>query len=281
MRPKTQTIATLSGFAECPRWRGGEVWFTLGNRIMIVSTDGKTRVFGEIEGKLALGLDFFADGSALSGSAFERLLYRLYPDGNQELFADLSGEIADIMNECIIGVDGNVYVGSVGFNLLKGEGPRPTKLVRVSPDGSVSRVGPEMTMPNGMVLDEDGRTLYVAESIGEKITRLVIADDGDVSFDGVVADLRGRNGSQPDGFALAPDGSIYYADPALPDGGIVHVDAAGRELERFTTGLRHATSCVVGGADGRTLYVTVTGETARIDDNQSQPAAIISVDLNQ
>jgi sugar lactone lactonase YvrE len=281
MESQISVVAEGHGFPECPRWHNGEIWFTLSRQIMITSLDGQMRVFGELEGPLVLGLAFLEDGSILSGSALQRRIYRLFPDGRRDLFADLSDEVADITNECVLGPDGSVYVGSVGFNLLQGESPKPTRLVRIAPDGSISRVGPEMTMPNGMVWSKDGRTLYVAESIGAKITALSVKDDGDLVLDRVVADLSGSDAHHPDGLAVDTDGSLFYADPELPGGVIVHIDGSGREIERYMVGLPYATSCALGGDDGRTLFVTASEAMASPGEDQTQRAAIVSVPLTR
>jgi sugar lactone lactonase YvrE len=279
MQPKATLLVETTGFPECPRWHGGELWFTLSNRIMVARPDGTLRVFGAVDGHLALGLAFFDDGSVLSGSAFGRQIYRLFPDGRKQIFADLSEEVPDITNECVIGRDGSVYVGSVGFEFLKGDAPRPTRLVRIAPDGSISRVGPELFMPNGMVLSDDGHTLYVAESMGGKITAVTIADDGDIKPARIVADLSTTDADHPDGLALAPDGSLYYAAPLVPGGAIVHVSPSGSEIARYMLGWPHSTSCALGGPSGRTLFVTATDAMVAGDEAQTQRAGIMTMEL--
>jgi sugar lactone lactonase YvrE len=279
MQPKATILVETTGFPECPRWRGGELWFTLSNRIMVMRPDGTLRVFGELNGHVALGLAFLDDGSVLSGSAFQRKIYRLFPDGGKEIFADLANEVADITNECVVGRDGSVYVGSVGFEVLKGDAPRPTRLIRIAPDGVISRVGPELFMPNGMALSDDSRTLYVAESMGARITALSVDDDGDIKLARVVADLSASDADHPDGLALAPDGSLYYAAPLVPGGLIVHVSSSGSEIARFKTGLPHSTSCALGGISGRSLFVTATDAMVGGDEAQTQRAVIVAIEL--
>jgi sugar lactone lactonase YvrE len=279
MQPKVTQLVETIGFPECPRWHDGELWFTLSNRIMVARRDGTLRVFGEVDGHVALGLAFLDDGSVLSGSAFERQIFRLYPDGRREIFADLADEVADITNECAIGRDGSVYVGSVGFEFLKGEAPRPTRLVRIAPDGAISRVGPELFMPNGLVLSNDGHTLYVAESLGAKITAVSVNDDGDLKPARIVAVLSATDADHPDGLALAPDGSIYYAAPLVPGGTVVHVSPSGVEMGRYKVGWPHSTSCALGGTSGRTLFVTATDLMVAGNEAQTQRAAIMVMEL--
>lgn len=68
----------------------------------------------------------------------------------------------------------------MGFDLLAGETPRAAQLLLVTPDGSVHRTGPEMLFANGMVLSDDGRTLWVVESGARQIDRLELSPEGQV-----------------------------------------------------------------------------------------------------
>jgi sugar lactone lactonase YvrE len=277
MVSNTRVIGESRGFPESPRWHGGKIWFTLSRQIMTCGLDGDMKTVAELDGPIVLGIAFFDDGSFLTANAIQRHLYRIYPDGTRNLFADLSGEVPDIVNESVIAPNGSVYVGTVGFNLLQGESARPSRLVRIAPSGSVSRVGPEMTMPNGMVISEDKSILYVAESFGAKITALAVHSDGSLEPHHTVADLSGRDVSHPDGIAVDRDGSIFYAD--VEAGLVVHIGADGAELERFSAILPHATSCALGGEDGRTLFVTATERMASPGAEQTQRSAIVAIDL--
>lgn len=60
--------------------------------------------------------------------------------------------------------------------------------------------------PNGCCLTADGDALLVAESGGRRIARISIRDDGTAGDVETVADL---TGSQPDGIALAADGTMF------------------------------------------------------------------------
>jgi gluconolactonase len=82
-------------------------------------------------------------------------------------------------------------------------------------DGVIFRVAPDdatelwtdaiPAFPNGCCLTEDGRALLVIESRGRRVLRVPIGEDGSAGAPELVADLPG---SQPDGLALAADGTI-------------------------------------------------------------------------
>jgi len=60
--------------------------------------------------------------------------------------------------------------------------------------------------PNGCCLDARGGSLLVVESRGRVVVRVPIEDDGAAGEPSVVVDL---TGSQPDGLALAEDGTLF------------------------------------------------------------------------
>jgi gluconolactonase len=80
-------------------------------------------------------------------------------------------------------------------------------IYRVAPGGSTT-VWTDLAprFPNGCCLDRDGSALLVVESHGRVIVRIPIEDDGSAGKPVDIADL---TGSQPDGLALAEDGSMF------------------------------------------------------------------------
>lgn len=96
---------------------------------------------------------------------------------------------------------GNLYVTDSGE-----WGADDGVVYRVAPDGSTgvwSRDVPRF--PNGCCLSADGGTLYVVESHGREVVAVPIASDGAAGVPATVVSLAG---SQPDGIALAEDGTM-------------------------------------------------------------------------
>ncbi len=78
---------------------------------------------------------------------------------------------------------------------------------RVSRDGrTVVWTADAPRFPNGCCMDADGGALLVVESRGRVVVRIPVEDDGRAGTPAVVVDL---TGSQPDGVALAEDGSLF------------------------------------------------------------------------
>ncbi len=97
---------------------------------------------------------------------------------------------------------GNLYVTD------SGEWGEDDGLVyRIAPGGETS-VWTERSprFPNGCCLSADGGSLLVVESRGRTIVRIPIGDDGSAGEPAPLVDL---TGSQPDGVALAADGTLF------------------------------------------------------------------------
>jgi gluconolactonase len=80
-------------------------------------------------------------------------------------------------------------------------------LYRITPGGK-TEIWTEATprFPNGCCLSADGGALLVVESHGRAVVRVPIEDDGHAGAPEPLVDLRG---SQPDGIALAEDGTMF------------------------------------------------------------------------
>jgi gluconolactonase len=98
--------------------------------------------------------------------------------------------------------DGNLYVTDSGD-----WGHDDGLVFRIEPGGTtVVWTDAVPRFPNGCCLSADGGSLFVIESHGRCVTRIPIGDDGSAGPPEVVVELPG---SQPDGIALADDGTLF------------------------------------------------------------------------
>ena len=97
---------------------------------------------------------------------------------------------------------GNLYVTDSGE-----WGDDDGLVYRIAPGGA-TETWTEATprFPNGCCLTADGDALLVIESHGRAVVRVPIRDDGSAGPPEPVVDL---SGSQPDGIALAEDGTMF------------------------------------------------------------------------
>lgn len=237
----------LSGLAyvESPRWHDGRLWFAHWgtDEIIAVSLDGHSEVVGHGNGGLGWSIDWLPDARLLvTGKG----LQRLEPDGSLVPHADLS-DLAGDWNELVVDGRGNAYANGRLFGPAEGD---PTGIIAlVTPDGLVQQVADGLAFPNGMAVTPDNRTLIVAESYAEGLTGYHIADDGTLSGRRVWA---ATPGDHPDGICLDADGAVWYAD--VGNAHCVRVREAGEVLETVALD-RGAFACMLGGPDGRTLFM--------------------------
>ena len=260
-------------FGEGPRWRDGRLWFSdfYAHAVKSVSLAGDLRTEVEIDDQPS-GLGWMPDGSLLIVAQIKRQLLRRFPDGQIAVHAEL-GHIADFhCNDMVVDSRGGAYVGNFGFDLdaaIHARGvesviaEHPTaRLAYVTPEGEARVAAEDLDFPNGPVITPDGRTLILGETLGGVLTAFDIAPDGGLSNRRVWAQTWPR---VPDGIALDADGAIWIANPIAPE--CARIAAGGEVLEVVETG-QPCFACMLGGDDGRTLFML----TAASSDHEAAAA---------
>jgi sugar lactone lactonase YvrE len=228
------------GFPESTRWHDGRVWLCNwgAGEVLAVTTDGECEVMVRLAPQtLPFSIDWLPDGRLLVIDGPQRRLLRQQPDGGLDVVADLTGLGSAPFNELVVDVIGNVYVNG-------GRG----SVVCVRPNGSVREVADGLKWPNGMALVDDGRTLVVADSHAEQLVAFEVADDGTLSGRRVWADL----GHTPDGICADADGAVWVA--SVPGRHCARVREGGEVLNTVVVD-RGCFACMLGGEDGRTLFI--------------------------
>ena len=235
------------GLVEAPRWHDGRLYFSDWSAGEVVAVDGAgvTEVVARVA-SLPLCGAWLPDGRLLLVDAARGRLLRREPDGSLVAHADLGGSG---WNDIVVDGRGNAYVNNVGFDMTAGEDPRPGHVVLATPDGSVRRVADGLAFPNGMAVTAGNATLVVAESYGPRLTAFDIGPDGGLTGRRVFAELE----DAPDGICTDAEGAVWYA--TVPGRRCARVAEGGRVLETVELD-RGGFACVLGGPDGRTLFVT-------------------------
>ena len=263
-------------FTEGPRWHDGRLWFSdfYTQRVLAVTPEGRVETVLEVPPRPS-GLGWLPDGTLLVVSMLDRRLLRV-EGGKPRLHADLASIATAPCNDMVVDARGRAYVGNFGFDRHRGEPPRAAALARVDPDGTVTRAAEDLEFPNGTVITPDGRTLVVAETMGQRLTAFDVAADGALTGRRVWAAL---DGVFPDGICLDAEGAIWVADARGPD--LLRVREGGAIERRIPTGPgRHAFACMLGGADRRTLYVcTCTGGGPAMADKRDGRIESVRVDV--
>ena len=251
----TTLLVTGRSFLEGPRWHDGAFWFcdVNGKKIITLDANGAARAVLEHEQQPA-GLGWAPDGALLFVSMLDRRLMRLRDGGAPEVVADFSAAEPIALNDMVVDAHGRAYIGGFGFDLNRGATPAPGNIYVVHPDGTSGVAAGEMMFPNGMVITADGRRLIAAETVARRLTAFDIGGDGSLSGRRVWAKLD----AFPDGICLDAEGAVWVSSP--PTGQFLRVREGGDVLDTVTTKPKWAVACMLGGADGRTLYLC-TAET--------------------
>jgi len=242
-------------FGESPRWHDGRLWFSNWgtNEIVTIDLDGTSEVIAAGGGGSGWAVDWLHDGRLLiTGTE----LLRVEPDGSRVRHVDLGRFSPHGWSEITVDGRGNAYVNSLNFDFadfseVLGGGGAPGKIVLVTADGNAREVADGLAFPNGMVVTPDNATLIVAESFAARLTAFDIAADGSLSNRRVWADVTG------DGICADDQGAVWCSAVGA-DGAnsVLRVREGGEILDRIHVD-RPCYACMLGGEDGRTLFMVV------------------------
>ncbi len=239
----TEVFATGIQMGESPRWHDGRFWMCdwLAGEVLVFDADGEREVVARVDG-LPFSIDWLPNGELVATT----------PNG-VVTGVDLTpyGATGQPFNEIVVDRSGRAWVNMPGAP--PGEESRPGFVAVVLPDGTSRRVADDVWFPNGMVIldgEDEGDTLVLAESHADRLTAWTITESGDLVDRRVWAEL--GPGSAPDGLCADADGAIWYA--SVPQQRCVRV-APGGEVLATVEADRGCFACMLGGDDGRTLYI--------------------------
>jgi gluconolactonase len=224
-------------------------------RIFRISPDSKWSLVVEYDG-WPNGLKISRDG---------RILVADYRNGIMELDAR-AGRMQNVLrsrnsesfrgcNDLHIASNGDIYFTDQGQTGLHD----PTgRVYRLKTDGRLDCLIDTGISPNGLVLDPQEATLYVAMTRDNAVWRMPFMKDGSVSKVGRFCSTFGPSG--PDGMTMDKAGRLFVAHASL---GHVFVFAPNGEcIARIKSCAgQSCTNVAIGGANADRLYITesVTG----------------------
>jgi sugar lactone lactonase YvrE len=253
--PQTQVLLGGLAMGESPRWRDGRLWFSDWgtDEIMAVDLDGNSEVIGHGGGGSGWAVNWLPDGRMLVTGAE---LTRVEPDGTRVRHAELSHISPHGWSEITVDRRGNTYVNTINFDFadfgdVLASGNAPGKIALVTREGQAREVAGDLAFPNGMVVTPDNATLIVAESFARRLTAFDIGADGSLSNRRLWAEVTG------DGICMDAEGAVWCSDVGPDEGGVcLRVREGGEVLDRIELD-RPCYACMLGGEDGRTLFMVV------------------------
>ena len=273
-------------FGESPRWHEGRLWFSDFYRHGVFSVDAlgtDERLEHEVAGQPS-GLGWAPNGDLLCVSSIDHRVLRFGPDGTST-FADITPYCGFWANDMVVSATGRCYVGNFGFDLdtllaevgvegLMASPPPTANLVVLSPEGEVLQVVGDMAFPNGSVITPDGRTLIVGETMAFRLSAFDIGADGTLSNRRVWAQL---DLVATDGMCLDADGQVWLANALTNE--CLRVREGG-EITALATTTRTSFACMLGGEDGRTLFIMSAPSSDRFKITDQTLGKIETVRVN-
>ncbi|MCA9053377.1 MAG: SMP-30/gluconolactonase/LRE family protein [Planctomycetaceae bacterium] len=245
-------------FTEGPAWHpDGYLLFSdiPNSRILKVQPDGSHSEWLTASGGVnGLMCDRAGNVFAAQGDLQRVVRLKSGADGTAEvagvLAAEFDGKPFNKPNDLALDAEGGAYFTDPNYRQQP-----PSQPVQgcyyVSRSGKVTRVVADLPRPNGILVSQDGKTLYVANIEERKIMAYPIVATGQLSSPTVLfTGDETTDGNGPDGMSLDEHGNIYATYKQL-----VVVSPQGDLVGRVEIPEKPA-NCAFGGDDNRTLYIT-------------------------
>ncbi len=226
-------------FPEGPIWYRGKLYYVEYDRNSVTVWDGRrNHIFWSKPG---------CGPSAVIPTASGEFLTTCYDNGTIGHIAADGRDLPPYSHD----KDGHPFVGPNDFApdrrggiyfTCSGTAPGPVidgKIFYLAADGTITQEATEVHSANGIVVSNDGRTLYAIETEDHRLIQFTIGADGSLSGRRVFLDLdeltHHLTHIYPDGVKMDSRGLLYIGqnprDPGAPLAGVIFVvDAAGRQL---------------------------------------------------
>jgi len=178
---------------------------------------------------------------------------------------------------------GRFWLGTMQNNIAADGTPQPLTdrsghLYSVTANGVMADHLDGIGIPNGLAWSPDGMTLYLADTVDERIDAFAFDPDTGTLGDRRVLVAPGDPGG-PDGASVDVDGCLWVA--RWGGGCLIRYTPDGRVDRGLELPIRNPSACAFGGSDHRTLFVT--SATFDLRPDQRHPSeldgAVLAVDV--
>ena len=250
-------------FAEGPIWYHGKLYYVEYDRNSVTAWDGaRNTIFWSKPG---------CGPSAVLATARGEFLTTCYDSGTIGRISADGKDLPPYSHD----KDGNPFVGPNDFApdhrggiyfTCSGTAPGPVidgKIFYIAPDGTITQKAADVHSANGIVVSNDGKTLYAIETEEHRLIQFKIGPDASLSDRRIflnVDELTHNVGHiYPDGVKIDSKGHLYIGqnprDIHAPLAGTIFiVDAAGKLLRKLTLPSPGVPNLALS-ADEKTVYV--------------------------
>lgn len=243
-------------FLEGPTWdpKSGKLYFTaFGDKTQVMRLDEPGKAVVWMDNSEGVNGTYLAkDGRLIGaqGNAKKVISMKLGANGPEDVKTLFEDSTANGPNDLCQTPRGDIYFTCPDFP------KRETSAVyRIAPDGKATKVIDEMTLNNGVIASNDGRTLYVADSWEKHWRAYPINADGTLSDGKVFFNPETDRKDDPDGMSIDEHGNLYFTGR----GGVWVASPEGKSLGLIPVP-EFCSNCTFGGSDGKTLFLTCAGK---------------------
>ena len=199
-----------------------------------------------------------------------RRVSRTLPDGRVEtVVSHYEGKKLNSPNDVVGAPNGDLYFTDPPYGLRQpdgtfapGEVPFNGVYRIAASDGSLTLLVDDFERPNGIVIGNDGRQLYVDDTDRHHVRVFDLGADGRLGNGRLFAEVsHGGTTGRPDGIKLDTQGNLYVTANTAEG---VWVYAPDGTLLGFIGTPEPPANCAWGGPDNRTLFITANTSVYRL-----------------
>lgn len=222
------------------------------------------------------GLTVDRQGRVLAAEHEGRRVTRIAEDGTRTVLAErFQGKRLNSPNDVVVKSDGAIYFTDPPFAVrpFVAGTPRPPRwwtapipgkelevngVYRLAPDGVLSLVADDFTLPNGLAFSPDERVLYINDSAHKHIRAFDVRSDGTLANGRVHLLMDSNDPGVADGLKVDQHGNVFCTGP----GGVWVSRANGELLGRIL--LPEDPANLAWGEDGSVLFFTARTSVYRL-----------------
>ena len=181
-------------------------------------------------------------------------------------------------NDARVDPAGVLWIATMQNNVGAGGEPIPVEqalgcLLSLDAAGTTRKWRTQLHIGNTLAWSPDSRFMYTADTLADEIHRYDWNSDS--SLDNETLWFKGSGQGLPDGSAMDSDGYLWNCRHG--GGCILRIDPTGVVERVIRMPVKNPTTCIFGGADNTTLYVT----SAKLDDPDHPLAGgLFSIETN-
>ncbi len=254
-----EQVATGFTFTEGPIWCGDYLLFSdiPRNRIIRLykhSYGPEVTTYRYPSGN-SNGLTLDRSGRLIACEHNTRRVTRTEIDGTISILAShYQGGRLNSPNDVVVHSDGSIYFTDPSFGL--GVPPKCQEqpcngIYRIAPDGALTLLEDNFTMPNGLAFSPDEAVLYIDDTRQGHIRVYDVNPDGSIGNGRVLIEMKASEEGAPDGMKVDQQGNIFCTGP----GGVWIIEPGGKCLGRILLP-EIPSNLTWDTGDWMTLYIT-------------------------